>query len=418
MNSLYEDVFSTVRAALYGTEPKINEDTDRVEYYKAMRRTKLTATSYKTVSDNREKLAIPESVLSMWKSEMFSRTMAQMFVFSELKKVIEGAKEQNLTMIMFKGIGLAKLYPDPNHRYSTDSDILIYPEDRERATKYLESIGYKSIGEGSKNHVPIFDKKSGGLISRIELHDCLWEDYEGKQAQLLESLELSKRESLITDTFIGCEYTTLGISEHLIYQIFHIVKHLFFEGISLRYFTDITLYVNKYNSEIDWKKVRGALKTLHYERFLDCILTICQDNLGMTKDVPGIEPVEDVMKEHLIEDVLAERAPQSEKDTWETINFLERYFMRDTAVKESKFNQKRKQILPLPSELNEKYSYAKKCPILLPVAWIHRVFYFIGYKRDCKKYGKDADGAMKKSQQRLDLMRELNLMDTDKDIKN
>lgn len=416
MKPLYEEVFAISKAALYGTEHKISGDLDYTELYKTILKSKLVPITFKVVNSPENAEVVSEPILTIWKRETMSRAVRQMYIASEIKKILATAEERGIQLVLFKGLAVAALYYDPNLRTTSDADMLVDSDRMQDAISMLEELGFESVEDGAKEHVPVFVKK-GKMPVKVELHDCLWEDYEGKQAEILDSLELTKKDTLIKQSCIGINFTTLGIDEHFIFQIYHIVKHLFFEGISLRYFTDITLYVNKYFDEMNWPSIREKLRLLHYERFLDCIVIMCQRYLGMREDVPGVEPVTEEMLDHLIEDVLGEKEAVSEKDAWETINFLDRYFMRNTVVKESKFQQKRKQILPLPSELNEKYSYAKKCPILLPVAWVHRVIYFINYKRDCKKYGKDAEGAIKKSQSRLDLMRELAIMDTDKEQK-
>lgn len=417
MNTVYDSVFALTRAAIWGDELTLSEQTDWDELYKVMRRNKLVPLTYNYISKIATRYSIPEDILAAWKKESASRAINQMFVFSEIRKIISEAENRNLRLVMFKGIGVATLYPDPNMRFSSDSDILVREEEQVATVKMLEDMGYVSIAEGAKEHVPVFIKRAGKVVSKIELHDCLWEDYEGKQAEILDSLKLDSPSTLIKEKFMGIEYYSLGINEHLIYQIFHIVKHLFFEGISLRYLVDISLFINKHEKQIDWKRIREAMKCLHYERFFDCIVAICRENLKLDVNVEGAESVTVVMKEHLINDILRDRSAESSTDSFETINFLETYFMRTIAIKESKFNQKRKQILPFPSELHERYAYARKYPILLPMAWVHRVFFFATYAIKGRKKGKNGTEAMKKSEYRLNLMKELGLMDTDTELK-
>ena len=417
MNKLYEDVFALARAGIWGDDVSLSGESDWDTLYEKVRRSKLLPLTYKIASKHAQEWNIPDKVLDNWKHQSSAQTFNQMYKFSEIRKIISEGDKRNLKLIMFKGIGVAALYPDPNQRYSSDSDILVYKKEQGQAIELLQDLGYLSTEEGSKEHVPVFEKNGGVMYSKIELHDCLWEDYEGKQAEVLESLKLDAEDSLIRETFMGSEYYSLGITEHFIYQIFHIVKHLFFEGISLRYFTDISLFANKYKDKIDWKRVIESMKLLHYERFLDCIVAICKEHLNMSPDIPVTGSVTEEMKDLLIEDVLGEKDTSGNVDLYETINFLETYFMRASSVKESKFQQRRKQILPFPSELHERYSYAKKCPILLPIAWVHRIFFFVDYAIRGKKKGKNGTEAMKRSQTRLDLMKELDLMDTDKDLK-
>lgn len=417
MNKSYEDVCALAKATITGTPLQLEGEQDWKQLFRLTARAKLLPVTFKTISSAAGNYEIPEDILEHWRQETVARGFKQLYLFEALKELLLKARERDLQLVVFKGIALAALYPEPNMRYSCDSDVLVKRSEQGRAIALLEDLGYEMQEEHSKEHVPVYVKHLGITNIVIELHDCLWEDYEGKQAELLDSLRLDADDTLITQRFMGYEYLTLGINEHFIFQIYHIVKHLFFEGVSLRYLTDIALFVNKYNSQINWPEVREKLGILHYETFLDCILAIARDYLGMTAEVPGIGEVPEKLKDHLMEDMFGDRQFHSEKEQWETINFLSTYFMRTNVVKESKFSQKRKQLFPLPSELNEKYSYAKKCPLLLPVAWVHRIIYFIGYRNKAKQKGFDGSAVMKRSESRLDLMRELELMDTDKELK-
>ena len=418
MDKLYEDVFALARAGIWGDEIKLSGESDWKVLYEKLRKSKLLPLTLNAVSKRIEELNIPAEIMDSWKKDSSSKVLNQMYKYSEIKKIIAEGDKRNLKLIMFKGIGVATLYPDPNQRFSSDADILVYKAEQSKAEELLRDLGYFYTDEGAKEHVPVFEKYAGPMFSKIELHDCLWEDYEGKQAKVLESLRLDAEDTLIKEKFMGSEYYSLGITEHFIYQIFHIVKHLFFEGISLRYFTDVSLFANKYKDAINWDRVVESMKLLHYERFLECIVVICKEYLNMSADIPVNGDVTEEMKDLLIEDVLGEKEQSGNVDMYETINFLETYFMRASAVKESKFQQRRKQILPLPSELHERYSYAKKCPVLLPVAWVHRIVFFIGYAIKGKKKGKNGTEAMRRSEVRLNLMKKLDLMDTDKDLKN
>ncbi len=418
MNKLYEDVFALARAGIWGEELVLSGESDWAELCGKLKKSKLLPLTYNVVSKRASELNIPAEILETWSRKCSPMIFNQMFKYSEIKKIIAEGERRNLKLIMFKGIGVATLYPDPNQRYSSDFDILVYPAEQPQAVELLKDLGYFYTDEGAKEHVPVFEKNSGVSYSKIELHDCLWEDYEGKQAKVLEELRLDAEDSLIRESFMGTQYYSLGKTEHFIYQIFHIVKHLFFEGISLRYFADISLFANKYKDEIDWDRVIDSMKLLHYDRFFDCIVAICKERLNMSAEIPVTGDVSEEMKDLLIEDVLGEKEANGNVDDYETINFLETYFMRSSAIKESRFQQKRKQILPLPSELHERYSYAKKCPVLLPVAWVHRIVFFIGYAIKGKKKGKNGTEAMRRSEVRLNLMKKLELMDTDKDLKN
>lgn len=413
MNQTYMDVLALTKAAITGTRPALSQDIDWTKVMELLIKGKLLPVVYRTAAVLCDEKSIPEVLLNRWQTEAFKKGFRQLASVYELKRVLTEAGSRGIQLVVFKGIAIAALYPEPNMRYTSDADLLVSKEQRDRAEEMLLDLGYKKIDDLSKEHVPTYVFTRNQQYMAIELHDQLWEDYEGKQAELLDSLKLDDKDTLIQQMVEGMKITTLGYNEHLVFQIFHMAKHFFFEGIALRYLVDIKLYVDAYFDQIDFDKVRNDLRKLHYEKFYDMILLICHEYLGMQHNVANPELTKDDINNGFIEDLIgAEKLDDSVKQ-WETINFLSTYFMRTNKTKTSAFQQRRKQYFPFPSELNINYQYAKKCPLLLPVAWIHRGVYYIKYSKQCKRKGFRVSDSVAKAQYRLDLMRELDLTENE-----
>lgn len=418
MKKEYFDVLELTRASISGTKATLGSEIDWEELRRLLKRGKLYTIVYRTILNLPVEQQPSDRMLAEWKSYTFTSGFHQLRMMSELKKVLQEAENREIQLISFKGITLATLYPEPYMRISKDVDLLVSEEQRPAAEQMLVELGYEKIEKLSKEHVPTYKVDSGNRYLKIELHDRLWEDYEGKQADILCNIQLDNPKTLIRQEACGVTVTTLGHSEHLIYQIFHIAKHFFFESISLRYLTDIMLFIKAHVNEIDFDKVRKEIAKLHYENLYDEILKICYEYLGMEFIVPGSNMEKATIDERLLEDVIEVGKLDGSVKQWETINFLSQYFMRTSVTKSSDFRQRRKQILPLPSELNDRYSYAKKCPVLLPIAWVHRVIYMIGYIRHCKRNDIKTTDSIEKAQYRLDLMRKLGITETDKDLQD
>lgn len=418
MKKEYLDVLDLTRASITGRK---FEPDGKIEWEKVcdlLKIGKLYSVVYRTVLQCKEELQVPDKILDEWKSYTFSVGFRQLRMISELKQTLQEAEARGIQLISFKGLTLAALYPEAYMRTSSDVDLLVSEEQRNAAEQLLVELGYEKIEKLSKTHVPTYMVNKGNRYLVIELHDRLWEDYEGKQADILKEMRLDNPCSLIKQEACGLTITTLGHTEHLIYQIFHMAKHFFFEGICLRYLVDIMLFIEAYADVIDFKRARKEITKLHYEKFYDAILKICYEYLGMKAIVPDSNVEQAVVNEPLLIDVLERSKMDSSVKRWETINFLSQYFMRTSVTKTSDFQQRRKQLLPLPSELNDKYMYAKKCPILLPVAWVHRVIYMINYSRHCERNNIKTSDSIEKAQYRLDLMRKLGITETDKDIQD
>lgn len=418
MEKYYYDVLELVKARITGTRANLSENPEWDKICSLLAKAKLLPVVYRTVADLGELSGLSREALAKWQAETFAKGVKQLQMVNELRTVLTEAQNRNIKIIVFKGITLAELYPEPYTRVSCDADLLVSVKQRNEMEQMLVQMGYEKVEECSKEHVPVYIIKTQNRQLKLEIHDLLWEDYEGKQAEILRNMRLDVEETLICQQACGMQVVTLGYDEHLIYQVFHIVKHFFFEGIPLRYFVDLALYVDAYADKLDFVRIRKEMERLHYGQFFDSVMKICYQCIGMKTNVLGDRADKVELNESLLKEVLEIGKLNKSVKQWESINFLSHYFMRTSKTKATNFQQRRKQILPMPSELNDRFAYAKKCPLLLPVAWIHRVFYVIGYARHCKRNGIKTTESLEKAQYRLDLMRELGLTETDKEVQD
>lgn len=414
MKNEYYEVLELTRAAVSGAGAAILEETDWDEVSQLLKRGRLYSIVYRTAVGMAERLPVSEKQLSEWKSYAFYEGFCQLQMVNELKKVLQEAELRKIPVVVFKGVTLAVLYPEPYLRASNDVDLLLEETERRKMEQLLLELGYEKMEQMSKEHVPVYKINEKNRLLKIELHDCLWEDYEGKQADILREMHLDDPQTFLQQKVFGFTVATLGYTEHLIYQVFHMAKHFFFEGIELRYLVDLMLYLDTYADKIDFERVNREISRLHYERFYHIILKICRDYLGMRTRV-SYRDAEKKLVEQLLTDIMETGKQKDKVKRWETINFLEQYFMRTSVTKVSDFQQCRKQIFPMPSELNEKYAYAKKYPFFLPFAWLHRVGYLISYSGHCRKNNGKASESMEKARYRLNLMRKLDITETERE---
>lgn len=412
MKLLYEQILALVKTSIHHENYIPDTEISWKDAYPILTAGKLAGIVYHNVSQISEAHGSDAEVLNTWKAIVFQKGFRQLLSFQELGHVLQEAKNRGLHPIIFKGIALATLYPAPNMRFSADSDILISPEERPSMEALLQEMGYSFVEAASKDHVPVYKINQGSRFLKIELHDCLWEDYTGLQADLLEQLQLSAQETLLQTTACNVPITTLGYEQHLIYQIFHIAKHFAFEGLPLRYLVDITLYVNAYYGKINVPHFWNVMKKLKYDVFCDAIFKICVQYLGMDDSILSVEYIKHSLNETLLVDILtAGREEGTSVEAWASTDTLSLYLMRNTQATSTGFSQKLHMLFPGPSELKDKFSYAKKYKILLPIAWIHRFFGAISYSRYCKKNGTSSNDAYNKINYRLGLMKDLEMVD-------
>ena len=412
MEQLYEQTLSLINASIYKKKFVPDKTFSWTDAYQVLTTGKLTGIVYKKVSELPKDHGPETDLLNMWKTTVFQRGLRQMFSLQELNYVLREAEKRDLHPVVFKGIALADLYPEANMRLSSDVDILVSANERPAMETLLQELGYNFVETGSKNHVPIYKIAQNNRILKIELHDCLWEDYTGVQAEYLEKLQLTAPETLLHTIACNVPITTLGYEQHLIYQIFHIAKHFAFEGLPLRYLVDITLYVNAYHKHINVSHFWNVMKKLKYDVFCDALFKICIHYLGMTDAFVLSEYKNYPLNEALLMDILtAGREVSGASENWAATDTLALYFMRNTKATTTHSSQKLHMLFPGPSELKDKFAYAKKYKFLLPVAWVHRLFSAISYTWYCKKQGTSSKDAYSKIDRRLELLKDLEMVE-------
>lgn len=384
------------------------------EIYEYAKMGKLLPVLYNTVQQQEQ---LKDTIwMKRWQGASMSLLIRQYGIYNDLRQLLKVAEERKIKLIVFKGCVLADLYPQYALRTSSDTDLYVYPKDKENAVQLLESMGYEFNQEHSNPMVPVFVHKESKHC--IELHYCLWEDYEGKQMDVLQELQLDKEESLIQlNVCNGLQVTTLGYEEHLIYQIFHVVKHFVLQGVSIRYIVDITLYVNAYGNKIAWGSFWEKIQKLGYEKFCMGIFGLGIHYLGMDKTCMEGKPVleENVLTQMLLDFINKGKIMEEKNAGWQILGIMTPYLEGTEGYEESKWKRNIKIMFPKKSALSEDYSYAKKCAIFLPVAWVHRGIKF-GIKRltrrkDWYSMGEKLDIV----NHRLGLMRELGLINETKD---
>jgi hypothetical protein len=93
---------------------------------------------------------------------------------------------------------------------------------------------------------------------------------------------------------------------------------------------------------------------------------------------------------------------------------MEPYFVGErTTVKKSKSARLIVYLFPGPDELNERYEYARRCPVLLPAAWVHRGLHKVIWQIFVNRKNESYSGMQKVEivESRLGLLGSVGLLD-------
>lgn len=412
MDKYMDNILKIAYSSLNNTVPELTDDIDWAETYKLLTRGKLTGVVFKTIANLPIEKQPSQELFNYWKSAVFSRGLRQVISNGELARVLTAATEKGLHPIPFKGILLSCLYPEPNMRFSCDADIYIDSSERATMEELLVSLGFSLNLSHYQEHVAVYQNLDPSHKLVIELHDCLWEDYEGKQMDILKQLDLTNPNSLIQTEACGIPVCTLGHTEHIIYQIFHAAKHFAFDALPLRYLLDLTVFINTYYDQIDAPRFWDAMQKLSYDKFSHSLFQICVTYLGMDKRI--LNPIyKDLpINEALIADIIDTGKELDEKiGHWASKEAIVPYFLRQNKIGTSDFERKKSRYFPSADELKDKFGYAKKYKFLLPIAWIHRFISAFIYVIQNKLRKRSTTTIFNNADYRLSLLQNLGMLE-------
>lgn len=349
---------------------------------------------------------IPEKMQEEWKEITCVTAIREMSRNADLERVLQAAAERNIKLICFKGNVIARLYPEWKTRISGDSDIYVYERDKSKAVQLLQDLGYRQYMEDSKEMVPVYVHPFRN--HKIELHFSLWEDYEGYQMELLDSMQLTREESLIKIKIGNADAWTLSPTNHLIFQMFHIIKHFVVQGIGTRYMLDITCFVNHHLNELDKDMFWSCMEQLHYTDFCIHYFRLCIKYLDLNQDIlPNQDCLDDENKQDkLLSDMMA--FSNREKADYKVITLMSPYLEGRETRSGGSVMRKLRLIFPKPDVLQDDFAYAKKHHILLPIAWVHKWGRFVKNRLTGKSTS--AVNKLEEADSRIAIMQEMKLL--------
>lgn len=401
------DVFLTLlEAALHERVPEnLPETIDWPEVYALARQHRVGGLLLDTV------LALeappPDALLGPWQEHAMMTLLQQTQFVDLLHTVLAAFDQASLKVIVIKGVALKLLYPNPDMRTMSDADLLVAPEAFEESQALLQAQGFVRNEQDSTDAVYVCDHPVG---LRVELHQRLFDKkQQGFLAKLDERtlFDMAKAERMAV---YGGEAWLYPPTEHALFMLLHMAKHMIVTGFGLRQVGDFLLFVERYDARMDWTAFWQTCGTLSLERFAASLLTLCHLRLGLPegqwkRSLPV--PMDREAAEFLLSDLLeAGVFGKSSQERTRSAAVVYRSFDSGTG-KDSKAGRLRRAVFVRPSELKPPYLYAKRHPILLPVAWIHRMLRFLFQKQGHAR--QEAAEGMRIADERLALLEKLGM---------
>lgn len=389
-----------LRAALSGTGADVPDDADLMYIIRLAEEQKVLPMILEAAWQSP---TMPPELLAYLRNRSFRIVIDQAQRTEAFLRLYQALAEKNLRPAVLKGIICRDLYPQPDQRPSGDEDLLILPEELTAVHDALLSHGLHC--ESDEISASMHEITYSAPYMRIELHlSCFPSDSAVNKE--LNAVFAGAMQRTVTRSVNGTTLRTLAPTDHFLYLLCHAYKHFLHSGIGIRQVADMGVYANAYNAEIDWKRVYASCRKVKIETFAAALLIIAHTYLTLSA-VPAPFSEIKIDEEALLRDILAGGVyggadPSRQHSSNMTLDAVEadRTGQKGRGVWRSLF--------PGKAYLMSQFPYAKKLPILLPAAWVHRLIRYA--KRDENEKG-DPGQTIQIGQERIGLLRKYRIID-------
>lgn len=177
-----------------------------------------------------------------------------------LMGIIDICRQNDIRLLLFKGIALSEFYPKPKSRSSSDIDFYLF-EDYEKGNSLFAKLNVSKTNKRTG-----FDYKG----VHIENHRIFLNAYTAFQVNAINYLEESLKD--VTKTADG--YYVMSPVACIVYQVMHLIAHVVdvTNPASLRLLVDIGMTLEHYRDEINNSELKEVLIRLQIDDFFSLVI--------------------------------------------------------------------------------------------------------------------------------------------------
>jgi hypothetical protein len=197
-----------------------------------------------------------------------------------LRELIAYFRENQIEVLLLKGLGLAENYPFPAHRECGDLDIYLFG-DYEKGNQVIEALGIEVDKEGTKhshfffkgipveNHLSFLDVGSSQSNKKLEVHLHRILKEQGYETIMIDDIAVR---------IPTPDFTSLFLTRHNI-------THFLSSGLVLRHFCDMALFFSRNADRINFTSFRKIITEEKQFNLFSSFTQLAHLYLGMP-DIP------------------------------------------------------------------------------------------------------------------------------------
>lgn len=223
-----------------------------------------------------QQVDIPQNLLFKWIGQVSQIEAQNKLVNKRVKELTKSLKEQGRKSCILKGQGNALMYPNPLHRLPGDIDVWIEGSKKEVAAFVHQRFPGMNVQYHHMNY-PVFDDVD------VEVHYypsfCYnkWNNH-----RLLQFFQESSQEQFSNINSEG--YAVPTVVFNLVFQLSHMMRHFFTQGIGLRHAIDYYYLLQQEIAEAEKQEVVKVLKRCGMYKFFCAVLWIETEVLDLGKN--------------------------------------------------------------------------------------------------------------------------------------
>lgn len=306
------------------------------------------------------------NILNTQKKIAINTIISQANHIKKTSNILQKFNDNNIPVILLKGLVVRYLYPEPNLRTMCDADILVHPHDLKKVESLLLSLNYIKIEESDEHGAHLVFYNNNHVI---EVHWRLTnKDYYKGNTSFEDNLWADAK----VFNFEGVKVLSLSLEDLALHLCIHMAVHLACHGFGIRQLCDLVLLVEKEGNNIDWNLFLKKAQSSGIEKFSLTIFKVCNllFNMEIPKELSKAENLNEKYINLFIIDIFNNGVSGRKDESSIFANEIAFDTDPDASITKKFLNL----LFPAPCQLNDKYAYAKKYKILLPIAWIHHLF--------------------------------------------
>ncbi|MEW6607297.1 MAG: nucleotidyltransferase family protein [bacterium] len=199
---------------------------------------------------------VPEGVINNLKRKYRNNTEKNLYMIGELKRLLGIFRENNIKVIVLKGIVLEKIISlGIEYKPIYDIDLLIHKDDRYRIGTLLKSDGYLPIPPKER----VFWEEGYHHPDKGVAIDLHWHFFTVQEYQKITRIDMNEQwENAVAMEFEGIEILTLSLEDTLLTLCTHFSIHHIFCGLILLF--EISEFIRKDKDQISWQDIISKAK--------------------------------------------------------------------------------------------------------------------------------------------------------------